>query len=253
MQNACGIYLLRNTVSGKVYIGQSVHTWRRWHEHKKCAQWGHKSYLYDAIRKYGSAAFVLEVLEECAPLQFDEREAYWMQVYDALNPEKGYNYMPPGQRGRIMDADMREKIASKLRGKSLSPETVEKIRVANTGRKHSEETKQKIAAARKGAERPPEIGKKQAATLKIHWEQKTPEEKETYAAKRRGYKHTEEARQRMSLAGKGKPKSEATRERMRQAHKNEDPAAKERRLTALREASARRWSAYHAAKEAACL
>lgn len=244
--------MLKNAVNGKIYVGQSVHTWRRWHEHKKSAKRGDKSYLYDAMRKYGATAFELTVLEECDPLQFDERESYWLAFYDAQNPEKGYNYMPAGQRGRVLDAAMREKMSASMRGRKMPVEVVEKIRIANTGRKHSEETKQKIAAAHKGRTLSTESTAKLGAALKARWECMSAEEKAAYAAARSGYRHTPEARSKMSQARKGRPKSEETRARMREARRNEAPELKERRATALREANARRWAAYRAEK-AQCL
>lgn len=233
MRNACGIYLLRNKVNGKVYIGQSVHTWRRWHEHKKSAKRGDKSHLYDAFRKYGAEAFEYVLLEECDPLQFDARETYWVAFYDARNPEKGYNYMPAGQRGRIMDAEMREKMSASMRGRKLAPEVVEKIRQANTGRKHSEEARRKISQANRGRINNPDAIARTAAKLRARWEAMSPEDKAAYAAARTGHKWPEEARQRMSAQRKGKKKSEETRAKMC-------------------EASRRRWAAYRAAKEAVC-
>jgi len=159
MIDVSGIYLIRNQINVKVYVGQSIHIWRRWYEHKKSAKRGDKSHLYehkksakrgdkshlyDAIRKYSVEAFTHELFEECQPELFDEREAYWMTHYDCRNPNKGYNLMPAGQRGRVMDDDCRERIASKLRGRKRDPEVVRRIAEKARGKKHSDETKQKF-------------------------------------------------------------------------------------------------------------
>ncbi len=144
MIDVSGIYLIRNQINVKVYVGQSIHIWRRWYEHKKSAKRGDKSHLYDAIRKYSVEAFTHELFEECQPELFDEREAYWMTHYDCRNPNKGYNLMPAGQRGRVMDDDCRERIASKLRGRKRDPEVVRRIAEKARGNKHSDETKQKF-------------------------------------------------------------------------------------------------------------
>jgi group I intron endonuclease len=213
----CGIYLIRNTVDGKVYVGQSVHTHRRWHEHKKCAKWGHKSHLYSAIRLYGAEAFVHELLEECLPEMFDEREAYWMAVYDCRNPEKGYNLLPAGQRGRVMDAETRERIASKLRGRKVPADVVARRAEQARGRKHTPETKAKIAASHKWRTRSPESAAKVGVALRLRWEAMTAEEREAYAEARRGFKHSEEARKQMSLTRKGKPKPPGFGDKVRAA------------------------------------
>ena len=249
-QDVSGIYLIRNTLNDKVYVGQSVHINVRWREHVKCANWGHKSHLYDAIRKYGAEAFVHEVLEVCQPEVFDEREAHWMAHFDCRNPAKGYNLLPAGQRGRVMDAETRERIASKLRGRKVDPEVVRRIAEKARGRKHSAEAKAKIAAAHKGKKVGADQIAKQVASLKVRWESMTEAERKAYADARRGYTHTDEARAKMSQHGKGKPKSEATRARMREAQRNADPEVKARRVAALREANKIRWDKWRAEKAA---
>lgn len=35
MSDVCGIYLIKNTMNGKVYVGQSAHINRRWRELKE--------------------------------------------------------------------------------------------------------------------------------------------------------------------------------------------------------------------------
>ena len=249
MQDVSGIYLIRNQINRKVYVGQSVHINIRWREHVKCSGLGHKSHLYDAIRKYGAGAFTHEVLEECPPELFDEREAYWMEHYDCRNSAKGYNLLPAGQRGRVMDDACRERIASKLRGRKCDPEVVRRIAEKARGKKHSDETKAKISAAHKGKKVSPESIAKQAAAQKARWASMTEAEREAYAAARRGFTHTEETREKMSQRRKGKPKSEATRARMKEARLNEHPETKARRLAALHEANKIRWDAYRARKE----
>lgn len=248
MTEISGIYLLRNTVNGKVYVGQSIHIRRRWHEHKKYAKWGHKSHLYDAIRKYGKEAFAVEVLEECSPIDFDAAEHRWMEHYDCRNSMKGYNQMPAGQYGRIMDDETRERIASKLRGRKLPPERVEQMRKYMTGYKHSDEAKAKISAGNKGRPKSEEAVRKLAAALVARHAAMTPEEKEAYAAQRRGFKHTDETRQRMSAQRRGKPKSEAHRAKMSEARKNADPIKDALRRERLSVANKKRWDAWRAQK-----
>lgn len=82
-----GIYKIENTINNKCYIGQSVHIERRWGEH---CQPSHKSVISDAIRKYGKENFTFQVLEECAIEELDEREQYYINLYNCVVPN-GYN------------------------------------------------------------------------------------------------------------------------------------------------------------------
>lgn len=90
----CGIYQIKNEVTGKIYIGQSNDINRRWNEHKTRAfdpnnNCYHKP-LYLSMRKYGLDVFTLTILEECTQEQLNEREAYYMKLYNSLVPY-GYN------------------------------------------------------------------------------------------------------------------------------------------------------------------
>lgn len=251
MPNVCGIYLLRNTVNGKLYVGQSVHTGRRWHEHKKSAARGDKSPLYDSIRKHGRDAFEFVVLEVCDPLQLDEREAYWFSAYDVRNPANGYNLLPAGQNGRVMDAATRERLSECMRGRKSTPETIEKIRAASTGRTHSAATKHKQALAHIGRVVSPQTGQKISQALRERWATLSEEEKAEHAKARSGHTHSAQAKAKRSARHKGVPKTAETRERMRAARLAEPPEVKERRLAALREATQKRWAKYRAQKEEA--
>ena len=63
----CGIYMIRNTINDKLYIGKSVDVKKRFREHKHELRLGrhHNVYLQNAWNKYGEGAFEFLVLEEC--------------------------------------------------------------------------------------------------------------------------------------------------------------------------------------------
>ena len=76
-----GIYIIRNIVNNKVYIGQSIDIERRWKEHKRKYQYENErknSYLYNAIYKYGIESFSFDILEECDKDKLNEREIYYI-------------------------------------------------------------------------------------------------------------------------------------------------------------------------------
>ena len=94
----CGIYIIKNLINNKVYIGQSIDIKARWEKHKKsndnCA-------IHKAFKKYGLNNFSFEVIEECLPELLDERETFWIKEYNSY--EKGYN-MTLGGGGSLKKA-----------------------------------------------------------------------------------------------------------------------------------------------------
>lgn len=93
----CGIYLIKNSVNGKVYVGQSRNIRQRIDHHFAPSQGTrHRNPLYFAMAKYGRQAFEWSVLEELPddlPVLTD-REQYWMDLYQSLDRKFGYNLIP---------------------------------------------------------------------------------------------------------------------------------------------------------------
>ena len=85
------IYIIRNTVNNKVYIGQTkVSVTTRWQEHLRHAKYGDQI-INRAMRKYGVDKFYVETLEICNIDVIDYREMYYIDLYDSTNKSKGYN------------------------------------------------------------------------------------------------------------------------------------------------------------------
>ena len=87
-----GIYKITNQVTKECYIGQSVDISKRWKDHAKCGLGidtpaGNK--LYKAMQTYGIWNFSWEVLEQCSKDLLDEKEKYYIDLYDSYN--FGYN------------------------------------------------------------------------------------------------------------------------------------------------------------------
>ena len=63
-----GIYIIKNNVNGKIYIGKSIDIEKRWKEHIKEAynpnSYGYNTLLNKAIRKYGEDNFQCFILED---------------------------------------------------------------------------------------------------------------------------------------------------------------------------------------------
>lgn len=93
-----GIYKIQNKVNNKIYIGQSICIEKRWKEHQNNAfNINIHTYnypLYRAIRKYGLENFQFTVIEETSIENLTEEEQYWIDYYNTLDPNLGYNLVP---------------------------------------------------------------------------------------------------------------------------------------------------------------
>ena len=111
------IYKITNTVSGKMYVGETKEedVERRWKQHKNTIKHGRGCpALQDAVRKYGWNVFKFEIVVIC----FDENryamEQYYIKKYNTLTPN-GYNITLGGVGGGFV-------------GKKHTPETLAKIK-----------------------------------------------------------------------------------------------------------------------------
>ena len=87
-----GVYKITNILTNECYIGQAVDVAKRWAEHAKCGLGidtpaGNK--LYAAMKEYGLWSFSWELLEECPKNQLNEKEAFYISMYQAVL--YGYN------------------------------------------------------------------------------------------------------------------------------------------------------------------
>ena len=92
-----GIYIIRNIVNNKCYIGQTNNLKARWIKHKNFLKNNkhHNRHLQAAWNKYGAEEFVFEILEECPIEELDEKETYYIHKYEThIN---GYNLDEGGQ------------------------------------------------------------------------------------------------------------------------------------------------------------
>ena len=87
------IYLITNNVNGKKYVGQTIHSINiRWIQHKSEAKRGIPDvYFVRAMKKYGVENFSIQELEQCDNSLLDEREQYYIKLYNSNNNLKGYN------------------------------------------------------------------------------------------------------------------------------------------------------------------
>ena len=93
------IYIITNSINDKVYIGQTIQTLKsRWQAHcRKGSLEEQNMQIKRAIRKYGKENFSIKELERCSIAELDEKEIYYISLYDSYN--KGYNSTKGGKSG----------------------------------------------------------------------------------------------------------------------------------------------------------
>ena len=87
-----GIYLIRNKITKKNYIGSSNNIKRRWRHHRSLLKNNkhHSKSLQNSYNKYGKDAFEFVILKEVEQKDLLIEEQKFFFVYDCLAP-KGYN------------------------------------------------------------------------------------------------------------------------------------------------------------------
>ncbi len=127
------IYLHRNAINGKVYVGMTKEKlsrrFRNGDGYKRC------TYFYRAISKYGWDSFETEVLYK--DLNFDDAcqmERAMIQKYKSTDKACGYNTMYGGMNQDGIPEEARKKISASLTGKKASPEARRKMSESHKGK-----------------------------------------------------------------------------------------------------------------------
>ena len=92
-----GIYLLKNKINGKVYIGQATDLHRRKSSYQyPSVHARQRRPIIHAIKKYGWNNFNFSILEACPLTELNAKEIHWINQYQSTNREKGYNISAGG-------------------------------------------------------------------------------------------------------------------------------------------------------------
>ncbi len=130
------IYLIKNLLNNKIYIGSAINFYNRKKQHISALKNNkhHSIALQNAWNKYGEDNFdfeIIEVITESSSLIV--REQYYLDKYKSFNSKNGYNIC---------------KIAGSTLGFKHTDETKELMRTKRTGvktRPCSDETKRRIS------------------------------------------------------------------------------------------------------------
>lgn len=193
-----GIYVIRNVINNKVYIGSAVDLNNRWFSHRNnLINNKHvNKHLQASFNKYGIDNFIFEILEYVVDKNcLIDREQNWI---DFFNPE--YNIRKVAQNNTGLRWSLSEEIKQKARDKNMIPWNKGKKGISNEtsikmklswekrrengkdkpmlGKKHSEETIEKMK------------GNKNAEGRIV-----SDETKEKISSSKKGKKHSTEAKE----------------------------------------------------------
>jgi group I intron endonuclease len=94
------VYLVKNKINGKMYVGQSKcdDINKRWKQHKLCSKRYIGTYLLNAYKKHGIENFIFKIICICFDEDCDIYEKEYIKKYNTIAPN-GYNLTPGGHCG----------------------------------------------------------------------------------------------------------------------------------------------------------
>lgn len=116
------VYLIRNGVTGKIYIGQTRHSLQsRFDTHVADAAQGSITPLHRSIRKYGKDQFSIELLASATTYEeLNVLEIQFIAKYNATDRNIGYNIQAGGEtKGEAF----RKYLSEFFKGRQFSKET----------------------------------------------------------------------------------------------------------------------------------
>lgn len=125
--DCAGIYVIKNSINGKIYVGKSKNCYKRLHQHLSDIKidnrnYNENPYLLNAFKKYGNENFECYILEKIIESDINtlenllsERELYWMKELDSLNKDKGYNLRWDSQGKCFCSEETSKKISNRLK------------------------------------------------------------------------------------------------------------------------------------------
>lgn len=139
------IYLTTNSITNKIYIGQ-----KKSNKFLGDRYFGSGKHLKESVKTYGKESFNVKMLCECfSKEELDEKEIYYISIYNSTDPSIGYNISHGGNTPSGIDAWNKG-----LKGaQTMSQETRDKMSKSHLGHSTSENTKKKISESNKGKKR----------------------------------------------------------------------------------------------------
>jgi len=203
-----GIYIIRNKLNNKVYIGSAVNTEKRFYEHIWALDRNAHCniHLQRAWLKDNKSNFLFEIFLQC---QVKDLILFEQLVIDNFSQKYGwnnlYNLCPTAGStlGRKHSEETKIKIGLKSKGRW-------------TGKHHSEETKKKISIGNIGKNK----GKKPSTVTRKRMSEAgrgrvfTEEHKRKIGLKSKGRKMSDELKERLRIINTGRILSEETKKKI---------------------------------------
>lgn len=257
-----GVYMIRNKVNGKMYVGSAAKDFsRRWTVHKNELKSGlhGNSRLKNAWDQYSAEAFEFTVLCRCLPEWCICMEQIYIQKYNSANRDVGYNIRINAHSNLGLKAsdETKKKLSESLK-RMWTPERREAQSKRLKGKKRPAEFCERMSILQKGSwtkERRDSARESIKPLLKKMAELgSTPEAKERHrlgnieAAKKRTQKEWKkitdarwagDAREKMSRVHKGKKREPHEIESMKAALRQ--PGMREKRSETMKRVATNNW------------
>jgi group I intron endonuclease len=157
MKNETVIYLIKNKLNEKVYIGSAINYYNRKKQHLSLLKNNkhHSILLQRAWNKYGEDSFVFEIIEVIVDKnELINKEQYYLDLYKSYDNKIGYNIC---------------KVAGSTLGFKHKNETKKMMSLTHTGvktRPCSDETKAKISNSNKNRDSTESVLKRKKTLIK---------------------------------------------------------------------------------------
>ena len=163
------IYLITNTVNGKVYVGKTQKTLeKRWSEHCKSSRGKSTSAIHRAIRKYGSGTFTLKVLATSVVSDLNRLERFWINSLTSISPN-GYNLTAGGDGLLNPSAETLRKMSEKVKAAWKDPVKRAAINAARKDSYDTPERREKLSTAAKAMWNNPEFRERAPELYRQAW------------------------------------------------------------------------------------
>lgn len=192
-RNKSGVYLIQNSIDGRVYVGATKELRRRFSQHLRLLKQGKHPNpgLQSLFNLHGLSTLDFRLIELCSPDLLRQRETHFIDFHQSASHLTGFNLVVKGWKRPA------------------------EIRLKLVGRPVSEETRAKIGSHQKGRKASPEALANLSAAQKARWANATEEKAEF--RERMKQSATPATQQKRAAALKGVPKSEEARANMRAA------------------------------------
>lgn len=126
--NIQGIYKITNLKNNKIYIGSSNNLKQRLRQHKSFLKLNEhcNKHLQSSYNKYGIENFKFEILELVEEKNLEDKEEYYINLFDSTNNKKGYNkrVICNTNKGRKVSIQGRLNMSIGQKGKKFKKEDI---------------------------------------------------------------------------------------------------------------------------------